>query len=589
MKPLRKTSQILLPVQKEKNLVEGSYDIYPVHSITENQIFRGYRQLAETIRKERNVVIDGYIGVFFDEIKARLNEALAELDVDVTWWSMDAALQPEEKIDDLVMPYLGGDDPIFGKRCDLELKNLFFPEKLSKIQPDSSASLNILIGCGAALAGWEGMLVYIDLPKNEIQFRARAGRVTNLGVSKAVAPKVMYKRFYFVDWVLLNKHKKAIYPNIDVMIDGQQLDTIVWMQGETLREGLKEMGQTGFRVRPWFEPGAWGGQWIKEHIDGLEKSVPNYAWSFELIVPENGLLFESSGHMLEVSFDSLMYVAGEKVVGTACYDEYGDEFPLRMDYLDNFDGGNLSIQCHPRKEYIQKNFGEVLTQEETYYITDCKDDAVVYLGFQDAVKPAEFEEALTKSFIENTPFEVDRYVQSLPAKKHELFLIPPGTLHSSGRNNLVLEISTTPYIFTFKMYDWLALDLDGTPRPLNIKRGMENLYFDRCGEKIRNEHVSKPALLEKGADWELVHLPTHPNHSYDVHRVHFNSEVALNTDGKCHVLNLAEGDFIYIEISGREKVRLNYTETYVISAAAKDYKLSCGSQRDAMVVKAFMK
>lgn len=351
MKSLRKTSQILLPMQKEKSLATGSYDIYPVHSMAENQIFVGYRKLAEAIRNERNVIIDGYAGIFFDEIKTHLNEALAELDVEVTWWNIDAALKTEEEINDLVVPYLGGDDPIFGKRCDLKLKDLFCTGKLSKLQPDSSASLNILIGCGAALAGWKGKLIYIDIPKNEIQFRARAGRVTNLGVTKAVAPKVMYKRFYFVDWVLLNKHKKNIFPGIDVMIDGQHLDTITWMQGNTLREGLKVMGQSGFRVRPWFEPGAWGGQWIKEHIEGLEKDVPNYAWSFELIVPENGLLFESSGNMLEVSFDSLMYVAGENVVGTACYDEYGDEFPIRMDYLDNFDGGNLSIQCHPRKEW----------------------------------------------------------------------------------------------------------------------------------------------------------------------------------------------------------------------------------------------
>lgn len=588
MKDLRKTSQLLLPVDKE-SIGEGKYDIYPTYRMEDNCIFTGFDSLAQEILQEPVVIIDGYIGTFFELFKEKLNEALLKTGKKILWWNIEAALRPEQEIREMAAPYLGGDDPIFGKRADFELSAYFDPEKLQKIQPDAQADINILIGCGAALAGWKGKLLYIDLPKNELQFRARAGVITNLGLKTPSKPKVMYKHFYFVDWVLLNKHKKNILPSVDILIDGQRPEEITWVQGEKLRGSLAYLAQNGFRVRPWFEPGAWGGQWIKEHIEGLAKDVPNYAWSFELIVPENGLLFESSHHLLEVSFDTLMYTNGTAVVGADCYRQYGDEFPIRMDYLDNFDGGNLSIQCHPRKEYAQKNFGEVLTQEETYYILDCKEDAVVYLGFQEDIRPQEFESALNESFHNNTPLDVHRYIQDHPSAKHNLYLIPPGTLHSSGRNNLVLEISTTPYIFTFKMYDWLALDLDGTPRPLNIKRAMENLYFDRCGEKVKQELISKPELLEKGEDWELWHLPTHPAHSYDVHRFRFLSSVEVKTEGKFHVLNLVEGERILIETANGHRHELNYAETFVISAAAGSYRLINETGQEAMVVKAFMK
>lgn len=583
----RSTTQFLMPYQKS-GAVPDSYDIYPSFKLDERQVFTDFEQLAQKIFSQPVVLVDGYVGVYFEVFREKLQQLADRSGIKVNWVNMESALKPEPEIDALIEPFMGEVGSIFGTRATISLSDFFDSAKLKSLSQNSQADVNIVYGLGAQLSGWKGMLLYIDLPKNELQFRARAKSVRNLGASQPYDMKTMYKRYYFIDWVVLNRHKKQILSDIDIIVDGQNEDVFIWMEGQTLRSGLKSMGQNFFRARPWFEPGVWGGSWIKENIEGLNKEAANYAWSFELITPENGIVFESSKTLLEVSFDFLMFGEGDSVLGTD-RTKFGDDFPLRFDFLDTFDGGNLSVQCHPRPEYCKEQFGEDITQEETYYILDKKNDAKVYLGFQENIEPEKFESALWESFNTNTAIDITEFVQVHPAKKHDLFLIPPGTIHGSGIDNLVLEISTTPYIFTFKMYDWVRPDLDGNPRPLNIDHGMKNLYFDRKGEKARKELISVPQLIQEGRDWKLYELPTHEKHTYRVQRYHFNSEVQVETGGKFHVLSLVEGSSITVESENGLKETFRYAETFVVPAAAKSYTVRNNSDQEAMIVVAFMK
>ena len=583
----RATSQTLLPVKKDYP-VYYSYDIYPAFKIGDDQIFSGFESLAGRILENKTVTIDGYSGIFFEQFVSEITGILKNKNCSSKVIYTSSFLRSRKEIAEITAPFLGGDDPLFGRKCTLELQDFFVAGSLNSASPDPDSEINIIAGPGASLAGWPGLKIYTDLPKNEIQYRARAGKISNLGMSPAADPRQMYKTFYFVDWVVLNSHKEKILPAVDIFVDGQRPEMPVWINGEKLRETLSLMTRSPFRARPWFEPGAWGGKWIMDNIPGLDKNVPNYAWSFELITPENGLIIESSSLMLEVSFDCLMYLEGEAVLGD-CYPVYGTNFPIRFDFLDTFDGGNLSLQCHPRPDYIKSNFGEPFTQEEAYYILDCKEGSAVYLGFTENINPARFRLELEKSRTEGTTFNAEKYILRHPSGKHDLFLVPYGTIHGSGRNNLVLEISSTPYIYTFKMYDWLRPDLDGKPRTLNIERGMENLFFERKGKYVTDNLISRPVLIGSGHGWKLYDLPTHESHSYRIRRYHFNDKIVIDTEDKCLVMSLTEGKSILVTSANGRKELYSFAETFIIPAAAGSISIFNNSDGEAILTLAFIK
>lgn len=585
----RKTTQYLMPQRlnsgEEKS---AAYNVYPTCSLKSGSINHGYDTLAAWIAQHKAVVIDGYVGVFWNDVKAKLQHHLEQQGLKVSWIETAEYLKEPEHINKLIEPFMGTYESVWGTRCTLTLADFYDINRLEQQTPYQQTDITILLGPGASLAGWNAPILYIDLPKNELQFRMRAGSITNLGSDKVYEPFYMYKRFYFVDWVLLNQHKKELLQDVAVAVDGQWPDNVNWMTGDTLREGLHQLSNSPLRVRPWFEPGAWGGQWIKSHIDGVNPDAVNYAWSFELIVPENGLVFESDGWLLEVSFDTLMFAHASDILGKHA-DVYGDEFPIRFDFLDTVKGGNLSIQCHPSLPYIQEQFGEQITQDETYYILDCEPDAQVYLGFQDAINPQQFKEALENSQAENQPIDIENYVQAHAAKKHDLFLIPNKTIHSAGAGNLVLEISATPYIFTFKMYDWVRLDLEGNPRPINIDHAFKNLDFERKGERVKQEFISKQYVISQKDGATVVHVPTHEQHFYDIHRLEFDKQIEVDCADNCHVLMVVEGDAVNVTTAAGVKQSFAYAETFVIPAACGSYTLTSANQTPVKVIKAFLK
>ena len=139
------------------------------------------------------------------------------------------------------------------------------------------------------------------------------------------------------------------------------------------------------------------------------------------------------------------------------------------------------------------------------------------------------------------------------------------------------------------MYDWLRLDLDGNPRPINIEHAFNNLNFDRKGEKVQAELISKQEVIGQGEDWQLVHVPTHREHFYDVHRLEFDDQLTVSTSGACHVLMLVEGEKILVQLADGSTHEFQYAETFAIPAAAETYTVINKGTSRAKLIKAFLK
>ena len=593
----RESPQPLLPGHKPIPPA-GSPDIYPSHNIASGAIESGYGALAAHIAGHPVVLIDGYCGVFWAELRAGLQAA----GVRATWIATADFLKSEAEINTMLAPFLGGDDPLFGTRFTGELSDFF----LNLVPPENSVGAirkdarrndglianvghaTIIYGCGAFLLG-DGFRVYIDLPKNEAQYRSRAGCYRNLGGARAAQDaKSQYKGMYFVDWPALNRHKAAFVQRIDLFVDGQDPTRPQLIQGDDARATFERLTHTVFRPRPWFEPGAWGGQWLKETMSGLAQDVPNYAWSFEMIAPEQGIILEHEGRLLELSYDWLQYYDNRAVLGDyAAY--FGYEFPIRFDFLDTIAGGNLSLQCHPRPAFIREQFGEHFTQDETYYIFAADDDACVYLGFRAGTDGKAFRGALEDSLRQGSALDVERFVQRHPARAGDLFLIPHGAVHSAGAGALVLEISATPYIFTFKIYDWLRMGLDGAPRPINLERAFANLDFSLAGEAV-DALLSQPVMVHDCAQCRIEQLPTHPRHFYDIQRLTLRGSLELLTDGSPQVMMATAGAGVTLQTDGLPSpLRFNWAETFVVPAACGSFRLSALGDQPVTVIRAYLR
>jgi mannose-6-phosphate isomerase class I len=573
----------------------SSYDRFPYVRVTDSDAdcLATWRCISDVLRHSPGVtVLELYPGCNVEEIEAHLIPALKP---DLILRSEEALLTPAE-LDGKFKSTLG-DDPVFAYMYPWELRDFFCPDKLARLQEQLKTAQGhvLVIGTGASLIALQpNCLIYADLARWEIQRRYRAHRIGNLGAENAHASAAaLYKRAFFLDWRAADRLKARLLPAVDYLLDTNVAEEPRMISGEHLRAGLHAAARQPFRVVPFFDPGPWGGQWMKETFQ-LPAAPPNYAWCFDCVPEENSLLLGFGDRRLEIPALDLVLFCPRELLGDHVFETFGAEFPVRFDYLDTMGGGNLSVQVHPLKEYIREKFGMDYTQDESYYVLEAQTDGVVYLGLKENVDRERMEEDLRLAQQDpSAPFPAETYLNVWPARKHSHFLIPAGTVHCSGRNAVVLEISATPYIFTFKLWDWGRLGLDGCPRPIHLEPGLANIQWDRTTSWVREHLVNRVSTIAGTTDWREEKTGLHELEFIETRRHWFTGTVPHHTSGTVNVLNLVEGDAAIVEspTGSFPPFVVHFGETFIVPAQVGAYTIRPAdpSDRPLVTVKAFVR
>jgi len=515
-------------------------------------------QLAELVKSGKNIGIDMYPGADIAALVNVLRQKLAGSGASF----VDAAtlLKPGEEIEEMLAPYLPTDrerDPVllYGVRYKDGYEGLQTAEKVEALKKALADGKSIVVyGQGALAPELQksyDLRVWMDVTPRTAVLNYKNGHARNIGAKTDLPYNLTMRRNYYVDFeiaveVRWNMFKAGL---VDFYISADIPETMQMVCMDDLLTLFDELVERPFRCRPVYLEGVWGG-WYIHRLRNLPKEMRNCAWVFDMIPMEVSIVAKTDNYEFEAPFFTFVQVMGEKLLGKQAMEQFGGYFPIRFNYDDTYhSSGNMSIQCHPDAEYVMKNHDELGRQDESYYVCVTGQGARTYLGFCEENSCEEFFKEARRVEKSGELIDYTKYVNYVESKPGTQVMIPAGTIHASGRNQVILEIgSLTVGSYTYKLYDYQRLDPQtGLPRPIHLAMGSEVIRGERTKKYCDENLVNHGGLVREGEDWKEIIVGEHELLYFSLRNLIFDKSMEDDTDGLFHVLALVDGEKVKVE------------------------------------------
>lgn len=516
------------------------------------------------------VALDGYTTANWDlflNLLAR-EMTIRNISLDIINFNTEVFKSGKE-IDDIIDPMLSWDtkaDPtlLFGKVYKGGYQGILDEEKSTNFRNKIEAarknkgSVTIVYGYGCAIPEFRDLYdikCFFDVtPKTSI-LRIRAGEYANIGKERPGMINRIIRRCYYFDFEMaVTNRKEQLHNNVpDYYFLTDDPKKIQMMPFNAFADICAQLVKYPFRAKPCYLEGVWGGTYMKK-LRRLPAEMRNAAWVFDFIPMEISVVVEAGQEKLDINYCSFVHKEGLNLMGEDCVKKFHGYFPIRFNYDDSYHStGNMSIQCHSGAKYNIENFNEFGRQDESYYVCVTGHDAKTFIGFRDDADIPQFFKEIEDADTKHIPCDYMKYVSYEESKPGLQVMLPAGTIHSSGRNQVILEIgSLTIGSYTYKMYDYLRLDFDGKQRPIHTQLGELTVNQDRRTSVIHDPEspeyiVQKPRLDVAGDGWEEYILGENPQMYISLRRLEFEKQCEQDTKGeKFHVLALVDGEHVRV-------------------------------------------